>query len=74
MRLTDLLPDESVRVVSIKGGRCLCQHLALRGLAGGCLITLSGRFGPVVVRIDGGIARSRPENGAENSGREGVVP
>lgn len=55
MRLTDLFPDESARVVSIDGGRCLCQNLALRGLASGRIVTaLSGRFGPVVVRTDDG--------------------
>jgi Fe2+ transport system protein FeoA len=54
MQLTDLFPNERARVVAIEGGQCLCQHLALRGLAGGCTITaLSGRFGPVVVRIGG---------------------
>lgn len=54
MRLTDLSPNERAHVVAIKGGRCLCQNLALRGLARGRLITrLSGRFGPVVVRIGG---------------------
>ncbi|GLI47173.1 FeoA family protein [Methanoculleus bourgensis] len=55
MRLTDLFPNERARVVAIEGGRCLCQNLALRGLASGRTITaLSGRFGPVVVRLDGG--------------------
>jgi Fe2+ transport system protein FeoA len=55
MRLTDLFPNERAWVVAIEGGRCLCQNLALRGLASGRTITaLSGRFGPVVVRLDGG--------------------
>ena len=54
MQLTDLFPNERARVVAIEGGCCLCQNLALRGIARGRLITgLSGRFGPVVVRIDG---------------------
>ncbi|KLK88608.1 iron transporter FeoA [Methanoculleus sediminis] len=52
MQLTDLVPNERARVVAVEGGQCLCQHLALRGLAGGCIVSvLSGRFGPVVLRI-----------------------
>ncbi|MDD4566798.1 FeoA family protein [Methanoculleus chikugoensis] len=52
MQPADPAPNERARVVGVEGGQCRFRHLALEGLAGGCIVTgLSGRFDPVVVRI-----------------------
>jgi len=54
MHLTELLPGESAGITEINGGRNLNQQLALRGLTPGKRITMiSGRCGPVVLKIHG---------------------
>ncbi|UUX93541.1 FeoA family protein [Methanoplanus endosymbiosus] len=54
MHLTELSPGESAIITEINGGRNLIQQLALRGLTPGKRLTMiSGRCGPVVVKIHG---------------------
>ena len=54
MHLTELLPGEFASKTEINGGRHLIQQLALRGLSPGKKVTMiSGRCGPVVVKIHG---------------------
>lgn len=54
MHLTELLPGEFANIMEINGKSHLVQQLALRGLCPGKRVTMiSGRCGPVVVKIHG---------------------
>lgn len=55
MQLIELSEGDSARVIAIDGGHGLHQQLTLRGLTEGrCFTLLSGRCGPVVIRIGTG--------------------
>ncbi len=52
MRLTQLKPNERVRIVAIEGGHGLRQKLYLRGISEGCDARIVSCFGPVTIEVN----------------------
>ena len=56
MVLSNLKPEDQVRIVAVEGGRGIRQKLLLRGISEGSTVrVVSSDGGPVVVELDGGM-------------------